>query len=132
MTEESTPGGVVTRHREDVKAHEASVELRLSDIVAFLQEQIGPNLTAYIAGKSPGTVARWAKDEQSPSDAVERRLRETYRVFEVINEEDSNHVVRAWLMGMNPELGDETPADFLREDRFREVLIAAKTFRTGG
>lgn len=121
-----------SRVRGDARAHQDSVALRLSDIVAFLNENIGANLTAYIAEKSPATVGRWARDEQSPTDRIERRLRETYRVYQHLTGDDSNHVARAWLMGLNPQLDDESPADVLREDRLREVLIAAKAFQIGG
>jgi thymidylate kinase len=121
-----------TRSAAEDSSHKRSVELRLEDIVAFLQREIGPNLTAYIAGKSPNTVARWSRSEQKAGDKEERRLRETYRIYQLITEADSNHVARAWLMGLNPQLDDQAPADVLREDRLRDALVAAKAFRVGG
>ena len=124
--------GADARSAAAESSHKRSVELRFEDIVAFLQNEIGPNLTAYIADRSLNTVNRWGKSEQQPGDKEERRLREAYRIFQLITEVDSNHVARAWLMGLNPRLDDQAPADVLREDRLREVLVAAKAFRVGG
>lgn len=124
---------MATRTTAHVQAHARSVENRFEDILAFLQEQIGPHLTAYIAEKNVSTIARWAKGEQKPpGDRIERRMRETYRIFQILTTTDSNHVARAWLIGMNPQLDEETPADALREDKLRDVLAAAKAFRAGG
>jgi hypothetical protein len=124
--------GADTRSAAEDSSHKRSVELRFEDIVVFLQKEIGLNLTAYIADKSPNTVARWGKSGQKAGDKEERRLRETYRIYQLLTEADSNHVARAWLMGLNPQLDDQAPADALREDRFRDALIAAKAFRVGG
>lgn len=131
MTDQNAVG-TDTRSAAENSSHKRSVELRFEDIVAFLQREIGPNLTAYIAGKSVNTVGRWSKSEQKPGDKEERRLRETYRIFQLITEADSNHVARAWLMGLNPQLDDQAPADALREDKLRDALVAAKAFRVGG
>ncbi|MGJ5667822.1 hypothetical protein QLG13_08130 [Rhodococcus aetherivorans] len=124
---------MATRTTAHVQAHTRSVETRFEDVLAFLQDQIGPNLTAYIAGRDTSTVSRWIKgDQKPPKEDIERRMRATYRIFQILAETDSNHVVRAWLIGMNPQLDEETPADALREDKLRDVLAAAMAFRAGG
>ncbi|NKW39019.1 hypothetical protein GS935_20065 [Rhodococcus hoagii] len=124
---------MATRSTARVKAFESSVELRFADIIQMLQDQIGPNLTAYIAGKDTNTVTRWRKGNQTPtSDAIEARMRTAYQVLKLLTEVDSNHVARAWFIGMNPQLDDRAPADVLREDGLRDVVIAAKAFRSGG
>ena len=46
--------------------------------------------------------------------------------------DESLHVVRAWLIGLNPQLDDEAPATAIREGRFKEVLTAARAFTAGG
>lgn len=123
---------MTTRTRVDV-AHEASVERDLPGIVGFLKEHLGPNVTAFIAGRDASTVGRWAKgDGQQPSDQIERRLRAAFQVFQTLNEDNSSHVVRAWFIGMNPQLADETPAEVLKDDRHREVMAAARAFKVGG
>ncbi|MCU1419892.1 MAG: hydrolase family protein [Mycetocola sp.] len=45
---------------------------------------------------------------------------------------DSAAVARAWFMGMNPHLNDETPAEVLADGRTREVLAAARAFIDAG
>ena len=42
------------------------------------------------------------------------------------------YTVRAWFVGLNPQLGDESPAAAVREGRTRDVLVAAKAFLAGG
>jgi hypothetical protein len=63
---------------------------------------------------------------------MERRLREAYQVFQLVQSVESPHTVRAWFIGLNPQLDDESPAEALAEDRFREVMAAARAFVTGG
>ncbi len=46
--------------------------------------------------------------------------------------EDSVHVVRAWFIGMNPQLNDDSPAGAIRDGRMKEALGAAKAFMSGG
>lgn len=41
-------------------------------------------------------------------------------------------VIRAWFMGMNPQLGDESPIEALREGRVRDVMAAARAFVNAG
>lgn len=129
MTRET--GSLRTRaHATDV--HQRAVELRLADIVAFLRDNLGPNLTAHMVERDERTVTRWAEESQKPTPSIERRLREAYHIFQVVQAGDSNHVARAWFMGMNPQLEDMAPLDVIREDRFRDAMSAARAFRAGG
>ena len=41
-------------------------------------------------------------------------------------------MIRAWFIGMNPQLDDESPAEVIREGRVKDALTAAKTFVSGG
>jgi len=54
-----------------------------------------------------------------------------YQVLQLLLTVDSPHVARAWLIGMNPQLDDEAPADVIREGRLREALVAAQAFVSG-
>ena|SRR5215218_801819 len=114
-------------------AYRTTVETAIADIVAFLQEVFGQKLVAYMAGVSePRTVARWASGESPPRAASEERLREAYYIFRLLNTEESPHTVRAWFVGLNPQLDDESPAAAIRDDRPRDVRVAAKAFLAGG
>src|SRR3954468_10128476 len=100
------------------EAHRTTVESTMADIVSFLQEVLGQKLVAYIAGVSdPKAVARWANGTRTPRGASEERLRGAYQVFQMLNTEESSHTIRAWFIGLNPQLNDESPSSALREGR---------------
>lgn len=40
-----------------------------------------------------------------------------------------NETIRAWLLGMNPDLDDEAPIEEIRNDRGSAVAEAARNFR---
>jgi hypothetical protein len=115
------------------EAHRTTVESTIADIAAFLQEVFGQRLVAYMAGVAEErTVGRWASGETSPRPASEERLRTAYQIFRLLNTEEGPHTVRAWFVGLNPQLDDESPAAAIREDRARDVLVAARAFLAGG
>ena len=45
---------------------------------------------------------------------------------------DSSRVVKAWFIGLNPQLDDESPAEAIREGRLKEAMSAARAFVAGG
>lgn len=115
------------------EAYRRTVEEEISGIARFLEESMGRTLVAYICGVSdPKAVGRWAKGEREPRRETEERLRAAYQVFQLLLDQESPHTVRAWFIGMNPQLDDESPATVLREGRLRDVLIAAKAYASGG
>ena len=111
--------------------HRNSVEASASDVAAYLQDVLGQTLVAYILKTDRKTVARWASGG-SPRVANERRLRDAYHVFRLLLTQESPHTVRAWFVGLNPQLDDRSPAEALREGQDRDVLVAAKSFLAGG
>lgn len=114
-------------------AHRKAVESTIEDVVAYMQEVLGQKLVAHIAGVSePRTVGRWAAGERKPRAEHEQRLRCAYQTFQLLLAEESPHTVRAWFLGLNPQLDDESPAQSIREGNFRDVLVAAKAFLAGG
>lgn len=115
------------------EAHRTTVESSMADIVGFLQEVLGQKLVAHIADVSdPKAVARWASGDRAPRSASEERLRGAYQVFQMLNTEEASHTIRAWFLGLNPQLGDVSPASALHEGRTRDVLVAAKSYLAGG
>lgn len=120
-----------TRVFEEV--HARSVQMTIADIAGFLRETLGPRVTVLLAGASdPSTVAHWAAGDRVPRPDAERRLRAAFQVFHLVQSVESPHVGRAWLIGMNPQLDDQSPAEALAEDRLREVMAAARAFVSGG
>jgi hypothetical protein len=111
------------------EAHRSATEAQPAYMAASLQDALGQKLVAFLVNVSdPKTVARWAREERSPSTENETRLRAAFYIFQLLNELESSHTVRAWFMGLNPLLGDESPASALREGRLRETMAAAKAF----
>lgn len=115
------------------EAHRTTVETSISEVAGFLQDVLGQKLVAHMAGVSdPKTVGRWARDDRAPRGEAESRLREAYRIFQLLLTQESPHTVRAWFVGLNPQLDDESPAEAISEGRTRDVLVAAKAFLAGG
>ena len=115
------------------EAHRRTVTLEVSGIAAFLHDTLGSKLTAYIAGVAdPKMVTRWAGGKSKPGAERERRLRAAYQVFQLLLEAEDEYVARAWFIGMNPQLDDETPSDCLRTGQTKDVMAAARAFLSGG
>jgi hypothetical protein len=115
------------------EAHQQAVTVGVASIAQYLQETLGQKLVAYMTGLSdPKGVGHWARGDQQPRHEAEIRLRAAYQIFHLLLSEDSSHVVRAWFIGMNPQLDDDSPATAIREGRLKEVLAAARAFVSGG
>lgn len=93
------------------KVHELTDELRLT------QEEVGE-----IVGATQRTVARWSAGEATPRPDARRRLVELAYVADevatVIRPEDVN----LWMFAPNRLLDGDTPADRIREGRYKDVL----------
>ena len=126
MINTSTVDG--SRSGADRAAHERSVGLSVAEIAAMLQAQLGQVLLGVIVGKNARTLARWAHSTVRPPQASEKLLRDTFQVLEILCSVHSPDVARAWVMGLNPELGDASPAEALSEGRSREVMAAARSY----
>jgi len=122
--------------RPGLQAHRESLTLKFADLVSRLADSIGRKLVAYVGGvKDIRAVERWI-DGGQPYGDVEPRLRLTFQVVRTLLEHDPREVVQAWLMGVNPELGDRVPLRLLREGDLTvvapEVLAAARAYIAGG
>jgi hypothetical protein len=62
---------------------------------------------------------------------IEQRLRHAFQIVQLLLERESAETVRAWLVGMNPELEDRAPVLLLAEEPTR-VLQAARAFLAHG
>jgi len=115
------------------EAHRQTTETSIEQITAFLEEVLGRKLVATLAGVAdPKAVGRWTAGERSPRAAAEERLRVAYQVFRLLLTEESKHTIRAWFIGLNPQLNDESPIMVIRAGRFQEVMVAAKAYVSGG
>jgi hypothetical protein len=115
--------------------HRQATIAPVSEVAGMLQELLSRRLTAFIAGVSDGkTVTRWANGEvETIRDyEMEQRLRTTYEIAQFLMNSDAPRTVKAWFIGLNPQLGDTSPAEAIREGRLREALAAARAFAVGG
>jgi hypothetical protein len=107
--------------------------MSVAQMAAFLQDALGQRLVAYMTGlKDAKQVSRWSSGANAPRPETEKRLRAAMQVFGLLQEVESPHVIRAWFVGINPQLEDRAPVDAIREGEFRDVLAAARAFRSGG
>lgn len=113
--------------------HRAVVEAEISNVTAELQKVLGQALVAMIVGKDVRTVARWtAANATKPSTRDNQRLRDTLQVQQLLLTADAPDVVRAWFVGMNPQLNELSPAEALADGRARDVMAAARAFVNAG
>jgi len=110
--------------------------LPLPDLLRTLTSKVGKKLTAFVASvDDANTIEKWMAGEPSSSDA-ERRLRFTYQIVMTLTITDSSAAAQAWLMGVNPELGDRVPLRMLREGNLDQIagniVGAARAFAAGG
>lgn len=116
----------------DKAAHRQAIRTDLPTIVRYLQDLLGQRLTAVIAGVSDAkAVGRWARGTQTPHPDTEKRLRLAYQIAQMLMTSESSDTVRAWFIGMNPELDDEAPALMLGTEPLR-VLQSARFFLANG
>ena len=116
------------------QAHRQAVVTPVGDVVSFLQDLLGRRLVAYMAGvKDAKTVSRWASGEVvSVRQESEERIRTAYEVAQLLVQFDSPRIVKAWFIGLNPQLDDVSPAETIREGKLKEAKAAARAFVTGG
>lgn len=108
MATASTPAIAEVRIAEpDEAVHARLVRARVGEIAAALQGLLGQKLTAVIAGVADAqAVGDWARGTRRPHPKAEERPRHAYQVAELLAREESRETVRAWFIGMNPELDD--------------------------
>jgi len=122
--------------RPDLEAHRQAITAAFPEVVRSLVSIVGRKQTAYIASiKDARAVDRWMENA-APQKDVEQRIRLAYHVAAMLRSADSEGVVQAWFVGLNPELDDDVPIKLLREGRLevdgKRVLNAARAFLAGG
>ena len=129
---------MVTVSRPELRAHDHAMRVPFATAAKELRELLTPRLVAYISGvRETRAVHQWADGtREAKSGEVEDRIRFALQVALLLNEHDAPRVVQAWFQGLNPHLGDRSPARLLREGELDEfgplVLAAARAFLVGG
>jgi hypothetical protein len=121
--------------RQAHRIHRQATAAPVSEIAGTLQALLSRRLTAYMAGVGDGkTVSRWASGEVAEirDYTTEQRLRTAYEITQLLLGHDSAQTVKAWFIGLNPQLGDVSPAEAIHDGRLKESLAAARAFTVGG
>jgi hypothetical protein len=114
------------------QAHVRALESDFAPAVRSLEETLGKALVAVIVGRDVKTISRWMAGQGPRGAADQRRIIDTVQIVELLLTNDSPSVVRAWFMGMNPQLDEENPAELLADGRARDVMAAARSYADAG
>lgn len=112
-------------------AHRDAVVISQGDLIEALTTKLGTKLVAFIADRDPSTLSRWKSGTGAGEEAL-RPLRITYQVVKMLEPVEADATIRAWFMGMNPQLDDLSPAEAIHDGLNRETLAAARAFLAGG
>lgn len=113
------------------QAHRQAMSVPLTDLVGSLSELLTRRMTTRIAGVKDGkTITRWATGEitEVRDFEVEQRLRTSYEIAQILRASEPDPTVRAWFLGLNPHLRDNSPLDALAAGQLKEAIGAARAF----
>jgi hypothetical protein len=106
--------------------------LPVGEIAAYLQEQLGQRMAAFLAGLSDvKQIGRYTREDgPEPREAVAQRLRAGYKITRMIGAAYDAKTTKAWLFGTNTRLDDEAPIELLRSaetpEQFTPIIRAAR------
>jgi hypothetical protein len=128
---------MVATERETVlqQAHREAMTASVREVATLLHETLSRRLTAYIAGiRDAKTVTRWVSGESTEirDYEAERRLRTAYEITRMLLVEESPRTVRAWFIGLDPNLDDVSPAEAIHSGQLKGALVAARAFLATG
>ena len=100
-------------------AHAQTARMDIHEVVRQLNSHLGPTLVAAMSEQRIQSFPiKWAKaDGPTPSPIFQARILLAHRVWSEIAAAESDHIARAWFIGGNPFLGEDTPLTAVREDR---------------
>jgi len=122
---------VLTVSQAERLDHETTT-LPVGEIAAYLQEQLGQRMAAFLAGLSDvKQIGRYTREGgPEPRDAVSLRLRQGYKIVRMISEAYDANTTKAWLFGTNTRLDDEAPIQLMRSaetpEQFTAIVRAAR------
>jgi hypothetical protein len=109
-----------------LRAYEAAMRSSTAELVTALRAVLGAKLVAYVGSVGDTRAVRqWAEGQ-----------RLAFQVAGLLAERDDARVIQSWFQGMNPQLGDDSPARILRDEDLDvsgpRVLAAARSFAAVG
>ena len=79
-------------------------------------------------GKAAYPFRSYSSGDAKPSRRELARLRVTLDVIRIIGSIDTASTVRAWFMGLSPELNDQSPAEAIAAGQDADTLAAARAY----
>lgn len=122
----------------DLITYREALTMSTPELVSELGNLLGLKLVAYLGNvKELRAVRQWAEGSRDVKSAEDvERMRLAFRAARLIMSRDSKEVAQAWFQGLNPSLGDVSPARLLREGDIDsvgpQVLAAARQFAAVG
>lgn len=99
----------------DVGAHRTSIKGSIATVTRQLTDILGAQLVAYIGSVNETRAVReWVAGTRVPRGDASQRLRFAYRVAKCIADSDGVDTAQAWFQGLNPMLGNVSPAQLIR------------------
>lgn len=113
-----------------IAGHGETARLDIHELVRRLNSHLGPLLVASLSGSKDSKLPyKWAKpDGPTPGPAFQKRLQLAHRIWLAVADAESEAIARAWFIGGNPILDEDTPITALREDRHKEASQALSAF----
>ena len=103
------------RTTTDLRAHRTSIKGSIAAVTEQLTDILGAPLVAYIGSvKETRAVREWIAGTRAPRGDASQRLRFAYRVAKGIADSDGIKTAQAWFQGLNPMLGNVSPAQLIR------------------
>jgi hypothetical protein len=143
-------------HQDPLKANLAHLLDRLSEVkpdyrrsldneatktpdeekLSFIKEILGRETAAYVIQVHPKTFDRYlAKKDQPSKHSTQSLIREVFKVLRIIVDEYDATAAKAWLLGTNSLLNEESPAEVFHRatpevnlDMCKLIIIAALAF----
>ncbi len=111
-----------------------AVRASIQEAASTLSQVLTGRVAAYVVDvKDVKTVQRWANGAVAGiRPDSENRLRAAYEIVTLLLRFDAPETVRAWFIGLAPELDDVSPARTIREGRLQEAIGAARAFAANG
>ncbi len=116
------------------QARNQALRASIQEAATALVDVLPVKIAAYTVGvKDVKTLNRWASGQVTDIRAEsESRLRAAYEILLLLLRFDAAETVRAWFIGMAPELDDVSPARAIHDGRLQEAMGAARAFAANG
>lgn len=116
------------------QTHQQAVRAGTREAARAVLDVLGGALAAYVLGvQDRKTVQRWAAGTvQSIRPEYEVTLRGVYEIIVLLSRFEGPATIRAWFLGMAPELDDMAPARAVHDGQLPRAMNAARAFIAHG